>query len=311
MTIKTPPSACSARGRPDGIGRASSRAAERVSDDLRRGAGPALRRRRTAAAAMLGASASMGVVALYQFGLLRHLPDPPGAAFDSDRVDAPGEAYHSGRTPDTTLALASYGVTLALIGMGGEDRAHRHPWMPLLQAAKVGMDTASAALLTVEQVSKHRALCFCACSAPVPPWSPCRRPCPRPAWRCGASWGAERTHMNRITDGIRRLTRPPVAREEQAVRAEVDGVVIAQSDRTVVVEGNHYFPPEDVSGEHLIASSHRTLCPWKGMARYYDVVVDGARQEKAAWQYRDPSRAAEALRGRIAFRRGVHVVPAH
>lgn len=148
-----------ARGRSDGIGRSSSRAAERVSDDLRHGSGPALRRRRRAAAAMLVASGSMGAVALYQFGLVKHLPDPPGSVFDSDHVDAAGEAYELGRTPDTAVALASYGVTLALIGMGAADRAQRQPWIPLLQAGKVGMDAASAAILTVEQLSKHRAFC--------------------------------------------------------------------------------------------------------------------------------------------------------
>jgi uncharacterized membrane protein len=102
----------------------------------------------------------MGVVALYQYGLVKHVPDPPAGIFDSDRVDAAGEAYQHGRTPDTALALASYGVTLALIGMGSADRAREHPWIPLAQAAKVAFDAASAAFLTVEQVSKHHALCF-------------------------------------------------------------------------------------------------------------------------------------------------------
>lgn len=99
-------------------------------------------------------------MALYQFGLVGHLPDPPGSIFDSDRVDASGEAYAVGRTPDATLALVSYGVTLALIGMGGEDRSRTHPWIAFVQALKVAADTASAAMLTVEQVSKHRAVCF-------------------------------------------------------------------------------------------------------------------------------------------------------
>lgn len=106
---------------------------------------------------MLGASATMGVVALYQFGLLRHLPDPPGSVFASDRVDASGEAYAVGRTPDAALALISYGVTLMLIGMGDEDRAHPQPWILVVQVLKVAADVTSAAVLTVEQVSKHRA----------------------------------------------------------------------------------------------------------------------------------------------------------
>lgn len=157
---RTPPSARATRGRPGGIGRPSTSAAEQVSDDLRRGSGPMLGRRRGAAGAILGATASMIAVALYQYGLVKHLPDPPGRFFDSDRVDAAGEAYHYGHTPDTALAIASYGLTLGLIGMGAADRAQRHPWMPLLQAAKVAADAASAGWLTAEQLSKHRAVCW-------------------------------------------------------------------------------------------------------------------------------------------------------
>ncbi len=156
----TPPSARTARGRSDGIGRPSSKAAERVSDALRRGSGAMVRRRRRAAGLMLAACGSMGVVALYQFGLVRHLPEPPASWLHSDRVDAAGEAYAFGLTPDTALALSNYGVTLALIGMGAEDRAERHPWMPILQAAKVALDAAGGAYLTLEQASKHRAFCF-------------------------------------------------------------------------------------------------------------------------------------------------------
>jgi uncharacterized membrane protein len=118
-----------------------------------------LRNRRRAAAAMLLASGSMGVVALYQYGLVKHLADFPGDIFDSDRVDAAGEAYYYGRTPDTALAIASYGATLALIGTGPADRAERQPWLTLLTTAKVAGDSLSAAWLTVEQLSKHRAVC--------------------------------------------------------------------------------------------------------------------------------------------------------
>ena len=88
------------------------------------------------------------------------LPDPPGRCFDSDRVDASGDAYELARTPDSALGLASYTVSLALIGAGPGDRARRHPWLPIAQTAKLALDVVSAGVLTVEQVSKHRALCF-------------------------------------------------------------------------------------------------------------------------------------------------------
>jgi hypothetical protein len=147
------------RGRSNGIGRASSRAAEPVSDALRRGSSVMVRRRRRAAGLTLAACGSMGVVALYQFGLVRDLPDPPVRWLHSDRVDAAGEAYAVGLTPDTALALSSYGLTLALIGMGPADRAERHPWIPILQAVKLAIDAAGGAYLTAEQASKHRAFC--------------------------------------------------------------------------------------------------------------------------------------------------------
>lgn len=91
------------------------------------------------------------------------------------------------------------------------------------------------------------------------------------------------------------------------VRAEWNGTVIAESDRTVVVEGNHYFPAEDVLAGVLQASDSHTVCPWKGTASYYDVVVDGARNPDAAWYYPEPKEAAAEIRGRVAFWHGVEV----
>ena len=82
---------------------------------------------------------------------------------------------------------------------------------------------------------------------------------------------------------------------------------IARSDETVVVEGNHYFPPDDVSAAHLQPSDHHTVCGWKGVASYYHVVVDGSVNENAAWYYPDPKPAADRVRGRIAFWKGVVV----
>ena len=74
------------------------------------------------------------------------------------------------------------------------------------------------------------------------------------------------------------------------MKAIWNGTVIAESDDTVVVEGNHYFPPQSVDWDHLDRSWMRSLCPWKGIARYYDVVVDGHVNAQAAWYYPHPSR---------------------
>jgi uncharacterized protein (DUF427 family) len=92
-------------------------------------------------------------------------------------------------------------------------------------------------------------------------------------------------------------------------RAIWNGAVIAESDRTVVVEGNHYFPPESVKKEYLSPSENHTTCPWKGVASYYDVVVDGKVNPDAAWYYPAPKPAAEEIEGRLAFWRGVRIEP--
>ena len=84
--------------------------------------------------------------------------------------------------------------------------------------------------------------------------------------------------------------------------------VIADSDQTVVVEGNHYFPPDSVKTEYLRDSSTTTVCGWKGTARYHDLVVDGKINADAAWYYPTPKEAAQEIQGRIAFWKGVRVV---
>jgi uncharacterized protein (DUF427 family) len=83
--------------------------------------------------------------------------------------------------------------------------------------------------------------------------------------------------------------------------------VIAESDATVVVEGNHYFPPDAVRREHLRDTDAHTVCPWKGTAGYYDVVVGDDANLRAAWHYPRPSAAAAAIRDHVAFWRGVRV----
>ena len=90
-------------------------------------------------------------------------------------------------------------------------------------------------------------------------------------------------------------------------RAVWGGEVIAESDACVVVEGNRYFPPESVKKQYLKSSDHTSICPWKGTARYYHVEVGGVRSENAAWYYPEPKPAAEQIRGRIAFWKGVRV----
>ena len=92
-------------------------------------------------------------------------------------------------------------------------------------------------------------------------------------------------------------------------RATWKGTVIAESARTVVVEGNHYFPPESVRREHLRPSASQTTCPWKGVACYYDVEVGGERTRDAAWYYPEPKPAAASIRDHVAFWRGVVVEP--
>ncbi|HEV3481756.1 MAG TPA: DUF427 domain-containing protein [Candidatus Acidoferrales bacterium] len=83
--------------------------------------------------------------------------------------------------------------------------------------------------------------------------------------------------------------------------------VLAESDRTVVVEGNHYFPVDSVRSEYLRPSETHTVCAWKGTASYYDVEVNGQRNPDAAWYYPSPKPAAAEIQDRVAFWKGVHV----
>jgi uncharacterized protein (DUF427 family) len=90
-------------------------------------------------------------------------------------------------------------------------------------------------------------------------------------------------------------------------RATHKGAVIAESDQTTVVEGNHYFPPESVNRQYLTENEFRTTCPWKGQASYYDVVVDGDINPGAAWYYPDPKPAAAGIKDHVAFWKGIVV----
>jgi uncharacterized protein (DUF427 family) len=93
------------------------------------------------------------------------------------------------------------------------------------------------------------------------------------------------------------------------MRAVWNGAVLAESDDTVVVEGNHYFPTAALRSEHFRPSATHTTCPWKGVASYYDVVVDERVNKDAAWFYPAPSAAAKRIRDRVAFWNGVKVIP--
>ena len=86
-----------------------------------------------------------------------------------------------------------------------------------------------------------------------------------------------------------------------------NGVVIARSDETVVVEGNHYFPRDAVDPAVLKASTTTSTCPWKGTASYYSLVVDGKENKDAVWYYPEPKAAAVEIAGRMAFWKGVEV----
>ena len=91
------------------------------------------------------------------------------------------------------------------------------------------------------------------------------------------------------------------------VKAIWNGAVIAESDDTVVVEGNHYFPRASVRADVLSDSATTSHCPWKGTASYHSVTVDGATNRDAAWYYADPKSAAAEIEERIAFWKGVEV----
>lgn len=92
------------------------------------------------------------------------------------------------------------------------------------------------------------------------------------------------------------------------MKAIWNGTVIAESDDIVTVEGNAYFPPDSLKGDLVEESTTTTTCPWKGTANYLSLVVDGERNVDAAWTYRDPKDAAQAIKDRVAFWRGVEVV---
>jgi len=93
------------------------------------------------------------------------------------------------------------------------------------------------------------------------------------------------------------------------MKATWNGAVLAESNETVVVEGNHYFPPEAMDKQYFKASDTHTICPWKGEASYYNVVVNGETNKDAAWYYPETKPEANNIKGYVAFWRGVKVGP--
>ena len=91
------------------------------------------------------------------------------------------------------------------------------------------------------------------------------------------------------------------------IKAIWNGQVIAESNNTVIVEGNHYFPPESIKKEFFSESKTTSTCPWKGFANYFDIEVDGEKNSGAAWYYRNPSEKAKEIKDHVAFWKGVKV----
>ncbi len=91
------------------------------------------------------------------------------------------------------------------------------------------------------------------------------------------------------------------------MKATWNGTTIAESNDTVVVEGNHYFPEASLKREYTTFSNHKTMCPWKGEASYLSLLVDGEVNPDAVWYYEEPADAAREIKGRVAFWKGVQV----
>ncbi|MBA2622962.1 MAG: vitamin K epoxide reductase family protein [Chthoniobacterales bacterium] len=131
-----------------------------LSRELRTGSGNFLEERRSVVALSLTAIGCMGLIAAYQMGLIRRLPDLPLPLMDADKVDASEEAYAHFQMGDAFIGLGSYAATMGLAAMGPKDRAEKQPWIPLALAAKATADAAQAAKLTYDQWAKHKAFCI-------------------------------------------------------------------------------------------------------------------------------------------------------
>ncbi len=131
-----------------------------LSQQLRNASGDFLDQRRGIVIASLTAIGCMGLIALYQMGVIKHLPEPALPGLDADKVDASEEAYSHLQMGDAFIGLGSYAVTMGLAAMGSKERAKTQPWIPLALAAKTTADAAQAAKLTYDQFAKHKAACM-------------------------------------------------------------------------------------------------------------------------------------------------------
>lgn len=131
-----------------------------LSNELRKVQSPFLDKRRKLTALTLVSLGSMGILSLYQLGLVKNVPEPPLPYFSAEKVDGSAQGYAILQTPDSVLGIGSYAATLGLIAMGGKDRAQQLPWLPLALAGKAVFDAVVAGKLTVDQVVKHKALCI-------------------------------------------------------------------------------------------------------------------------------------------------------
>jgi uncharacterized protein (DUF427 family) len=91
------------------------------------------------------------------------------------------------------------------------------------------------------------------------------------------------------------------------MKATWQDTILAESDKTIVIEGNHYFPPNSIKPEYFSPSETQTTCHWKGIASYYNLQVDDKSNADAAWYYPEPKEAARLIKGFVAFWRGVNV----
>ncbi len=147
---------------------------EELSRQLRQGSGEFLARRRKIVGLALTAAGSMGLISLYQMGIIKHLPEPPLPRFDADKVDAAAEAYAKLSTPDAVIGLGNYAATLGLAAMGGQDRATERPWIPLALAAKVAFDAVQAGNSAWTSGRSTGRSASGACWPPAPPSPRCR-----------------------------------------------------------------------------------------------------------------------------------------
>lgn len=131
-----------------------------LSHELRTARTPALAKRRAIVSLSLASAGIVGFLALYQFGIVRRLPDVKRGIFDAERVDSSDEAYSLLWTGDAFLGATSYAATAALAAMGESDRPRTKPWLSIATGIKVGIDALVAAGLTWTQWSRHRAFCW-------------------------------------------------------------------------------------------------------------------------------------------------------